>query len=210
MKRCGGTLLKNSRPLMNAFSRLVQRHLDARGWSIRILASSIAPRHPAVALRKIGELLDGSHPRRGVLDAICRVLAIDPEARKEALKEDFLAWQRQLEESERSHFHAHVWVETTPNWFPSLVTVLGPDFFQKTPATSELLSASNDEEIIALAGELVANLSRSAGPHVPRKYVASYLYRRAFDLAYRFSPDGRFVEKITKPIIEPRAWARIR
>ena len=50
---------------MKAFTELVHRHLNERGWNIKTLAAALAPKNPAVSLRKVNELLSGENIRPG-------------------------------------------------------------------------------------------------------------------------------------------------
>ncbi|MBX7210656.1 MAG: hypothetical protein K1X78_20280 [Verrucomicrobiaceae bacterium] len=195
---------------MKAFSLLVQRHLDERGWNRKDLAASHAPRNQSAALRKITELLNGGKVRRGLMDSICVTLNIDPAERKAAQEEDRLAWLNSIEEFQRQQFTPHVWIEVIPGWFPSLVTILGAGFFRKVPAPDDLLAAQGDEQIIAIASEFVVRHFNSTERRVNRDEVNHYLFRCSFDVGYRFTPHGQFVEKLTTPILAPMTAARVR
>lgn len=195
---------------MKAFSLLVQRHLDERGWNLKDLAASHAPRNQSAALRKINELLDGGKVRRGLMDSICVTLNIDRAEREAAQKEDRLARLKQIEEFQRQQFTPHIWIEVTRDWFPSLVTILGAGFFRKVTAPDDLLAAQGDELIIAIAREFVVSHFNSTERRVNRDEVSHYLYRCSFDVSFRFKPDGQFVEKLTTPILAPMTVARIR
>jgi len=197
---------------MTAFARLVHRHLDERGWTVEDLAASHAPRNPFAALRKINEMLSGDHIRQGLMDAICARLNIAPAERDAALAEDEKVWQKEVEEYQRAHFKPHIWIRVRPGWHPPLwiIAIVGKDIFREVPATAELLAAETDEEIIKLTGCIVVEHYNSKALRVPREELTCFLYRRTFDMAYRFTPDGSFVEKVTAPILAPIAAARIR
>lgn len=194
---------------MTAISRIVHHRLDERGWDIKTLAAALAPKNPQGSLCKLREMLSGEHVRRGVLDAVCTTLEIDPAERKAALEEDRLARLKQIEEYQRPRFEPHFWIEVTRDWFPSLLTVTGPDIYRKIPVPPEIIGLEDEEEIIKQAGQFVSGHFDSKNRRVPREQVTHYLYRKAFDIAYRFKPDGTFVEKITAPIIAPITTLRI-
>lgn len=195
---------------MKAFSRIVHRHLDERGWSIKTLAATLAPKNPEVNLRKITELLSGEVVRLGLIDAICVTLNIEPSERKAALAEDQMSRRKEIEAYQRARFSPHLWIETRPGWFPNLVTFIGVDFFRKVKVGEVLPSLKTDEEIIGVAGELVAQHFKSPELKVSKDELASYLYRRSFDLAYRFTADGKFIEKVVGPYVAPMTAIRIR
>jgi hypothetical protein len=197
---------------MTAFARVVLRHLDERGWTVQDLAASHAPRNPFVALRKINELLSGEQVRQGLMDAICTALHIADADREAALAEDQRVWQKEVEDYQRAHFKPHIWIKVKRGWHPPLVIIafVGADVFREVPAPAELLAAKTDEEIIRLTGRIVVEHYNSKARRVPRDQLDFYLYRKTFDVAYRFTPDGSFVGKVTRPIPAPMTAARIR
>jgi hypothetical protein len=91
-----------------------------------------------------------------------------------------------------------------------IIAIAGKDIFREVPATSELLAAETDEEIVKLTSGIVVEHYNSKDLKVPREEVDFYLYRKTFDVAYRFTPEGSFVGIVTKPILAPMAAARIR
>lgn len=196
---------------MKAFSQLVHRHLEERGWTVQDLAASHAPRNPLVALRKINELLSGEHVSQGLIDAICNALHITAADREAALAEDQRTWRKEVENHQRAHFKPHIWIRVR-GWHPPLViiAIIGKDIFREVPATAELLAAQTDEEIINLTSGIVVADYNSKARIVPRDKVTFYLYRKTFDIAFQFTPDGSFVQKVTTPILAPMTAARIR
>jgi hypothetical protein len=197
---------------MTAFARLVHRHLDERGWTVEDLAALHAPQNPLIALRKISDLLSGDHTRQGLMDAICVRLNIAPAEREAALAEDQRTWQKEVEDYQWAHFKPHIWIGLKRGWPPSVImrAIIGVKVLREVPATAELLAAETDEEIVKLTSGIVVAHYNSEALRVPREEVTFYLYRRTFDMAYRFTPDGGFVGKLTAPILAPMAAARIR
>lgn len=196
---------------MTAFSQLVHRHLFERGWTVEDLASSHAPKNPLIALRKLENLLAGGSVSQGLADAICARLNIAPAERKAALAEDQRVWQKEVEDYQRAHFKPHIWIRVRPGWHPPLwiIAIVGKDIFREVPATAELLAAQTDEEIVKLTSGIVVEHYNSKDLKVPREEVDFYLYRKTFDVAYRFTPEGSFVGIVTRPILAPMAAARI-
>jgi hypothetical protein len=185
---------------MTVFSQLVHRHLFERGWTVQDLARSHAPKNPLVALRKINELLSDEHFRQGLADAICARLNIAPAEREAALVEDQRTWRKEVEDHQRAYFKPHIWIRVRHGWNPPLViiAIAGKDIFREVPATSELLAAETDEEIVKLTSGIVVEHYNSKDLKVPREEVDFYLYRKTFDVAYRFTPEGSFVGIVTR------------
>lgn len=194
---------------MEAFAQLVRRHLDERGWNLKTLAGELAPKNPVVALRKLRELFSGECVRDGVINSVCACLAIDPVKRQVALADDALARRRRLEEYQSARFTPHLWIEVMDDWLPGLVTVIGVDFFRRVEVNDVLASATDDEKILRLASSMVVEHFNSDELRVPRDHVGQYLYRRRFDLGYRFTCEGGFIEKVTGPYLAPLTYAWI-
>lgn len=194
---------------MKAFTQLVHRYLHERGWNIKDLATAIAPRNQAVAHRKIADVLTGKRMNDGVLLAVSRTLNINHQEREAALAEDLMERRRLIEEYQRPRFRPHVWIEVTPGWFPSLLTITGPDIYRRLAVPAQLCEVIDEAEIIRLMGQFVVNHFNSAERRIARAQVTHYLYRQAFDVGYSFTPDGSFISKVCGPYLSPIFSVRV-
>lgn len=194
---------------MKAFTELIQRHLDKRGWTFDDLARAVAPKHPQVALRKFHDLLDGGSFNRRVLDSICSALEIAPMQRDNALKTDREEARRRLAEEQRPHFSPHFWIEVTPDWRPSLLTVTGPNLYRRVAVPEEMEGLEDEKQIIAAAGRFVASHFVGKERRVPPRQITHYLYRHEFELGYRFTPEGELVGMDTSPYLSPIGRIRV-
>lgn len=188
---------------MTAFGRLVHQYLQSRGWELKDLAARIAPRNPGTALRKLTEMLNGARRSNPYAASVRSILEIPQPEMDEALRADRRAQYERIEAHQRAEFSPCFWIEVTPDWFPSLITIIGPAVYRRIAAPADLMALSNEEEIIQHAGRLVAAHFDSGQRRVPPEKITAYVYRRKFDLGYRFTPQGTFLEKTTTPILEP-------
>jgi hypothetical protein len=194
---------------MKAFTQLIQRQLDDRGWTFDDLARAVAPRNPQVALRKFRALLEEGSRNHGVLNSICKTLEIDPIQRNQALRADQEEAWRRLAEEQRPHFKPHFWIEVTPDWRPSLITITGPNLYRRIAVPEEMEGLEDEQEIIEAAGRFVAAHFCSKDRKVAPSQLRYYLYRREFELGYRFTPEGGFVEKDETPYLSPTGRVRV-
>ena len=188
---------------MIALSALIESKLSARGWSLIDLAKALAPRNPDKTLRKLRAVIDHGRCSKLQMVAICRKLGITRAEHEEAMKSDTEAWWNSVAEEQRQHFTPHLWIEVGPTWFPSLVTVFGAEFFRRVQVPEDLVALEDEELIIQRAGGLVADHYQSKQRRVNTDEMTGYLYRREFQLAYRFTPCGAFVEIETKRVLVP-------
>ena len=185
---------------MQAVTKLIQTHLQGREWTARTLAATLTPHNPRKTLGKLLALLEGRNLPT-LLDAVCGVLQVSQAERKAAEVEDQWAYRLFVLEQQRKRFRPHVWTETTLGFQRPLF--MGADLFRRTELPAALLALEDEGEIIARVGQFVAAHFQSSALRVGKVEVQNFLYRKQFDLAYRFSPTGNFVTKVDRPIIAP-------
>jgi hypothetical protein len=186
---------------MKAIRTLVQSRLQARGWSHQTLAETLTPHNPRKTLAKVKALLEEERHIPNLLDAVCRVLQIHRGEREAAETEDRRVYRQLVMDQQRRHFRPHLWTEVVPGFQRPLF--MGADVFRKTELPAALLALEDEHEIIDRIGRFVAAHFCSSALRIEKWEVQLFLYRRSFDLAYRFTPSGDFLTKVEQPIIAP-------
>ena len=199
---------------MKEFTDLIERHLAEKGVTLEDLAKIHAPQHPEVALRKFRDHLSGTCFRDGVANSLCNLLGID-RAEKEAVikagrEAEDRAFREEVKERQRRNFSPHIWIEVTRNWRPSLLSITGPDIYRKLPVPERLEGLEDDDAIIAACGPFVAAHFTSGKCRVEPHQLRFYVYRKKFDLGYRFTADGGFVEKLEFDYVGPYSDFRVK
>ena len=129
-------------PDPKAFTALIQRHLDERGWTFDDLARAMAPKHWLTSKRKIERLLGGGRDKRMLVEAISRTLGLNPGERSAAFRSDRMDWWRHHAELQQSRFSPQFWIEASSSWrSPSLMT----SGLRRTVKVPESLLAESDE-----------------------------------------------------------------
>lgn len=194
----------------SAFGTLIETQLLKRGWTLPQFARVLSPGRPEKSLRNLRSIYAGegcgSKPQA---EAICEALGISAGECEAALKADTDAWLDILAEHQRKRFRPHLWLEVTQDWHPSLLTLTGPDIYRKVAVPDEWAVLQDENVIIRRAGEMVAAHYLSEDRRVSKKHLVSYLYRREFSIAFRFDPEGRFLEKVTLRVFAPIFSLRI-
>jgi len=200
---------------MKALTQLVERHLSQKGWKLKELAVAINPHNPNKTLRKILKVLEREgfdlDRRNCMIQTVARTLHISDAPLDAALEEDRQELWRQIGEAQRRSFKGpYIWIEVTPDWHPCLVSITGPNIYRKLSVPASLDVLKDEKDIIRVAGEFIAEHFRSGDLRVPQQQVTHYLYRKEFELGYRFTPDGKFVEKEIGIYFAPVWGVRIR
>ena len=195
----------------SAFGAIIETHLAKRGWTLPQLARVLSPTRPEKSLRNLRNIYAGegcgSKPQAEAIRKALEIPADEYEAAlkadDEALKAGDAARLEEIVEDQRRSFHPHLWIEVTRGWHRPLLWLTGTDIYRKVAVPDEWAALQNEEEIIRRAGEMVAAHYLSKDLRVEKEHLVSYLYRREFELGYRFDPEGRFLEKVTRRVLAP-------
>jgi len=180
-----------------ALKALIQQRLAASGKSRRELIDLLTRTNRSKAFRRLDQLLNGEPCGAAFLKEVAEVLAIPMSLIEVALAFDLQTADREREQRREEEWARwiektgpHLWVVLPKDYLPSLITVIGPEFFLLVPVPPALLDLPDYEQFLevgALARAHFQNPGRRA------RKVAGYLFRRNTEEAFRFSPEGDFL-----------------
>lgn len=90
----------------------------------------------------------------------------------------------------------HLWVVLPPGYYPSLITVLGPEFFLLVPVPQEIVELADYEQFREVGAMARAHFK---GENRRVRQVAGYRYWRSLAETYEFSTDGEFLGRRKEP-----------
>ena len=192
-----------------AIATLIESKLAGRGWKLTDLANALAPENPERTLAKLQAVMAGRRCRQPHAGAICRALAITTEEHQAARKADKAALWDAVAEEQRQRFTPHLWIEVKPGWWVSLLTITGPDIYRKVKVPEEWAALEDEAQIIRQVGGFVRAHFESKNLRVSKEELVSYLYRREFELGYRFTPEGQFMMMVTGRYLAPVVTLRL-
>lgn len=153
--------------------------------------------------RRLDRHLEGEIREADFLNRLARVLSIPSahlavalevtEGREKKMAAATAEARRRAEFARRG---PHLWVTLPWDYWPSLITVLGPAHFLLVPVPAEIVELPDYEqfqEVGAIAREHFNH------PHRRVQEVAGYRYRRSLDEAFAFSTEGEWLGRTEGP-----------
>lgn len=202
----------NHAPENDPVLALVRQHMEREGIDRRTLGERLAGGGDlAKALRRVDELLQGERLRPAVLERVVVALGIPPshlevalEASEGARSEDEREAARHQAEATMERRGPHLWGRLPENYHPSLVTVLGPEFWLLVPVPREVLDLPDYEQMAE-----VGRIARDHYQNHRRCRLVGYDYRRSLHEVFRFGPEGDFLGRIASDLCGGGSFVRI-
>ncbi|MCB1236712.1 MAG: hypothetical protein KDM91_16725 [Verrucomicrobiae bacterium] len=91
-----------------------------------------------------------------------------------------------------------------PKYRPSLITILGPEFFLLNRLPEDIVELPDYEQM-----REVGRLVRECYANDRRCQLIGYEYRRSLHEVFHFGVDGEFLGRIEEPPVECEAFVRI-
>jgi hypothetical protein len=186
-----------------ALKALIQQRLAASGKSRSEVIDLLARTNRSKAFRKLDQLLNGEPGGAAFLKEVAEVLSIPESLIAVAVefdlqREDRERRQRREEEWARwfEKTGPHLWVVLPKDYLPSLITVIGPEFFLLVPVPRALLDLPDYEQFLEVGALARAHFQ---SPKRRARKVAGYLFRRNTEETFRFSPEGEFQGRTESP-----------
>lgn len=186
-----------------ALKKLVEQAMLASGKGRRGVIDLLARANRSKAFRRLDQLLSGETCGLAYLKEIAETLSIPISQIEVALEFDL-----QTEALERKHHQEeewtrwfektgpHLWVILPEDYLPSLITVIGPEYFLLVPVPSTLLDLPDYEQFVEVGATARAHF-QSTQRRVRR--VAGYLFRRNVEETFLFAPEGDFLGRCEGP-----------
>lgn len=163
------------------------------------------------AFRRLDELLRGDRFVPAVVERVAAVLQIPSgqlavvwEAHEKDEKERAIANSKRVMEETMARRGPHLWGRLPENYYPSLITILGPEFFLLVRLPEEFVKLSH-YEMIREVGEAVREHYRNHR----RCRLIGYDYRQSLDAVYRFDAAGEYVRRVDGDPLDSKTFVRI-
>ncbi len=191
---------------------LVTLHMTLRGADRKGLGQSLAcGGNPTKAFRRLDQLLRGE----SLIPEFVRMVADTLQIPSADLAG---AWNqhRQIETAKRAEENRkfmeaamerrgpHLWGILPNKYYPSLITILGPEFWllvKLPPEVTRMPHRAQMREVGALARDHYQNRRRCR--------LAGYEYRRSLNEVFRFGVDGEYLGRSDAGPLEPRTFVRV-
>jgi len=193
---------------------LIRQRMARHGLDRRALAERLAEGgNRAKAFRRVDELLGGERFAPDVIRRMAGALEI-PESQVAVAREAHERMERERRRAKAERRRrvverrrgVHLWGRLPAHYHPSLITVLGPEFYLLVPLPEWLDELSREERMAE-----VGTIARDHYDHHRRCRLVGYEYRRPGDsVAVRFDVDGREVGLVEADPAGGRSVVRVR
>lgn len=199
-------------PTASPLIGLIQQHMRSRGVDRRELGHRLAEGgNPAKAFRRLDQLLRGERFRPEVIQRVANALqipteqlAVAQEANESLETEKRAVTNRTRMEETMKRRGPHLWGLLPAGYHPSLITVLGAEFFLLVRLPDEVARLSH-YEMIREVGEAV----REHYKQHRRCRLVGYDYRRSLHEVFRFDVNGGYVRRVDGDPLDSRTFVRI-
>jgi hypothetical protein len=186
---------------------LIRQRMERAGIDRRALGERLAEGgNLSKALRRVDELLRGEAFRPAVAERVASALGIPPSQLAVAREADEAVVQRRKAEEDfrlavetMERRGPHLWGRLPPDYWPSLITVLGPESWLLVPVAAELLDLPDHEQLLE-----VGAIARYHYRELRRCRLVGYDYRRSLDEVFRFDSEGEFLGRFDSPLAASR------
>ncbi|MBL9160616.1 MAG: hypothetical protein JNJ70_24250 [Verrucomicrobiales bacterium] len=187
----------------DALKALLGKGLAASGKSRGEVIDLLGRTNRSKAFRRLDELLSGNPSETTFLREVAEVLGIPLNQIEVALEFDRESDSREhaerIEQANREWFDRtgpHLWVILPKGYCPSLITVLGPDYFLLVPVPPAVIALPDFEQLQEVGGIARAHF---ADPKRRVREVAGYRFRRSLDETFEFSTEGDCLGRMEGP-----------
>jgi len=195
-------------PLDALFRQGMQRMgLDRRALGERLAAGGSFPK----ALRRLDEILGGERYRPQIVRRLAAVLEIPDDVLAVAWEEhdrQVLEHEAELDriysEQTMKRRGPHLWGRLPDRYFPSLISIVGPEFWLLFPLPEGIVQLPDDEQMLAVS----QHIRDHCGPRGGSRLVG-YDYCRALDEVFRFDLEGNFEGRVDASAVSCRSGFRI-
>lgn len=167
--------------------------------------------NPTKSFCRLDEVLRGERFRLLIIQKVAVMLQIPVGEFEVALEaHDQREREKRLESSKKALEETmrrrgpHLWGRLPKNYHPSLLTVLGAEFFLLVRLPEELARLSHYEMI-----QEVGDAVRDHYQHHRRCRLIGYDYRQSLHAVYRFDAEGDYVRRLDGNLLEPKTFVRI-
>lgn len=187
---------------------LLRRRLVESGVDLKRVAAEIAPRNPARSIIKLRAAFDEGKSTASTLETLRAKLGVSLEEWQAAVEEERRTECEEILAFQRRQFSPHLRIETVDEWRVS--PLLADTILRRIETPPHWAELTEESEILRVVGEFIAKLKGDSALRIPIERVEAFLYRRAFDLAYRFGIDGDFRGRIDGVRIFPTFYFDLR
>lgn len=169
--------------------------LDRRG-----VVDGLQRQNRSKSFRRLDQHLSGVAGEIIFLREVAQVLKIPFPQVEAALEHDSQQLEREL--ARERHEGAvrwfertgpHLWITLPGNYSPSLITVLGPEFFLLVPVPSDIIELPDYEQFQEVGIIVRAHFN---DPNRRPRQIAGYRFRRTFEESFNFNTEGDFLGRI--------------
>jgi|GEM_PF-1590349 hypothetical protein len=191
---------------------LIRKGMLSRGIKRHELGLMLAEgKNTTKAYRRLDELLRGDRFVPAVVQRVSAMLQIPSEQlavvweahEKQERERTAESCRRETEET-MARRGPHLWGRLPEKYYPSLITVLGAEFYLLVRLPEELVKLSH-YEMIREVGEAV----REHYQHHRRCRLIGYDYCQSLDEVYRFDADGEYVRRVDGNPLDSKTFVRI-
>ncbi|MAS95570.1 MAG: hypothetical protein CMO55_20405 [Verrucomicrobiales bacterium] len=183
----------------NPVVALIYHGMAKRGMDRKSLGNALSSGgNNAKAFRKLDELLSGTRVAEEFAMRVCNALQIPDEqfaVAWEAHLDQVMAWRvesrRQAAEEMMKRRGPHLWGILPKGYYPSLITVIGPEFFLLLPVPDEVIQLPNFEMLQA-----VGNMAETHFREQRRCRLEGYEFRASMEEVYKFNTDGECLGRL--------------
>lgn len=177
-----------------ALKSLLGKALRESGLDRRGLVDLLPSKNRSKSFRRLDRHLSGEVAELGFLKEIGEVLGIPFAQIETAMEYDRETWERECvrcREKEAIRWFErtgpHLWVILPKDYHPSLIAVLGPEFFLLVPVPQEVIELPDYEQFQQVGAIARAHFS---DPKRRVREVAGYRFRRSLEETFEFSTEG--------------------